>query len=97
VRLEFADEASADIYAGKRTKAATRALPAELHGIARRKLDQMAAALSVDELKVPPGNRLEKKKGNLSRFYAIRINDQYRILFVEMPGAFTEISIVDYH
>lgn len=62
-----------------------------------RKLDYLNAAKIITDLRVPPGNRLEKLKGNFSGKYSIRINDQYRIVFrFEQLDAF-EVEIIDYH
>lgn len=62
-----------------------------------RKLDYLNAAKIITDLRVPPGNRLEKLKGNFSGKYSIRINDQYRIVFrFEQSDAF-EVEIIDYH
>jgi toxin HigB-1 len=71
--------------------------PQNLWKRATRKLDQIDSALSVDDLKVPPGNRLELLKGDRSGQYSIRINDQYRICFSWTDQGATEVEIVDYH
>lgn len=54
-------------------------------------------AENLEDLRVPPGNRLELLKGNLSKFYSIRINDQWRIIFQWSEGGAHEVSIIDYH
>ena len=64
---------------------------------ARRKLQLLNAARSLDELKVPPGNRLELLRGDRSGFYSIRINEQWRICFKWAGGHALEAEIVDYH
>lgn len=64
--------------------------------IARRKLDMLDAAQSVDDLRVPPGNRLEKLRGDRRDTWSIRINDQWRICFRWEDGA-QDVEIVDYH
>ena len=65
--------------------------------VALRKLDYLNAAKIITDLRIPPGNRLEKLKGNFSGKYSIRINDQYRIVFrFEQSDAF-EVEIIDYH
>ncbi len=70
---------------------------ASIERVARRKLDQMEAASALDELRVPPGDRLEALKGNREGQYSIRINDQYRICFEwQMDGAYG-VEIADYH
>ena len=65
--------------------------------VALRKLDMLDAAASLDDLRVPPGNRLEQLKGNRAGQHSIRINDQWRICFVWHNGAAHDVEIVDYH
>jgi len=62
-----------------------------------RKLIQMNQAGSLNDLKVPPGNRLEALKGRLAGFHSIRVNDQWRIVFRWTNAGPAEVSIVDYH
>jgi toxin HigB-1 len=64
---------------------------------ARRKLQLLNAVRSLDELRVPPGNRLEALKGDRSGFHSIRINDQWRIYFNWLDGHAFNVEIVDYH
>ena len=70
---------AADIYDNISSRN-TRKIPLELHKIAIRKLDYIDTAAVIEDLKAPPNNRLEKLKGNLSGFYSIKINNQYRII-----------------
>jgi proteic killer suppression protein len=65
--------------------------------VALRKLIQMNQAGSLDDLKVPPGNRLEALKGSLAGFHSIRVNDQWRIVFRWTTAGPAEVAIVDYH
>lgn len=65
--------------------------------VARRKLEMLAAADRIDDLRNPPGNRLELLKGNRAGQYSIRINDQFRICFSWVDGAAEAVEIVDYH
>ena len=65
--------------------------------IARRKLRQLEIAAEVQDLRVPPGNRLESLKGSRAGQYSIRINDQYRIRFVWTLAGAKDVEIVDYH
>ncbi len=65
--------------------------------VALRKLIQMNQAERLDDLKVPPGNRLELLKGRLAGFHSIRINDQWRIVFRWAESGPEEVAIVDYH
>ncbi|WP_456465646.1 type II toxin-antitoxin system RelE/ParE family toxin [Persephonella sp.] len=62
-----------------------------------RKLDMLRRAKTLEDLKVPPSNRLEALKGDLEGFYSIRINDQYRIIFRFENGDAYDVAIVDYH
>lgn len=72
----------------------------EFQGLARRakrKLDAINAASRLDDLKVPPSNRLEKLKGALNDFHSVRVNDQWRVIFKWSAGDVREVRIVDYH
>ena len=64
---------------------------------AKRKLEALNAASRLEDLLVPPSNRLEKLKGDLKDFYSIRINDQWRVIFKWLDGEPCEVRIVDYH
>jgi proteic killer suppression protein len=64
---------------------------------AKRKLEAVNSASRLDDLLVPPSNRLEKLKGKLSEFHSIRVNDQWRVIFKWRDGHPYEVSIVDYH
>lgn len=74
-----------------------RRLPADLHRRAFKKLAILNAAIALDNLSVPPGNRLEALRGDRAGQHAIRINDQYRICFVWRDGNAFDVEIVDYH
>ena len=64
---------------------------------AKRKLEAVNAASRLDDLALPPSNRLEKLKGELREFHSIRINDQWRVIFRWINGEPHEVRIVDYH
>lgn len=64
---------------------------------AKRKLEMIQAASRLDDLSVPASNRLEKLKGDLKQYHSIRINDQWRIIFIWRDGDAYEVGIVDYH
>jgi len=64
---------------------------------AKRKLEALNAARRLEDLTVPPSNRLEKLKGDLDGFYSIRVNDQWRVIFKWIEGEPHEVRIVDYH
>lgn len=76
----------------------SRRLPPDIQGTARRKLEQLNAAMALNDLRVPPGNRLELLEGDRVGQHSIRINDQWRICFVWIDGGSVEdVEIVDYH
>jgi toxin HigB-1 len=75
----------------------SRRLPASLRRSAFKKLAILNAALTLDNLRVPPGNRLEALKGDHAGQYSIRINERYRICFAWREGNAYEVEIVDYH
>lgn len=93
----FADKATEDIFNGENTTAARKRLPRDLWNVAFRKLDQIDSAVTLDDLKVPPGNRLEALKGKRSGQYSIRINGQFRICFEWDQNNAANVEIVDYH
>lgn len=95
--LDFADEATEDIFHGNRSKAARRCLSPGLWPAARRKLDRLNRAREPRELADPPGNRLEALKGDYAGYFSIRINDQYRIVFRFERSDARDVQIVDYH
>lgn len=95
--LSFANKATEDIFEGVNSSESRKLLPRELLRIAFRKLDQLNAADGLDDLKVPPGNRLELLKGDRRGQHSIRINDQYRICFTWTPEGPESVEIVDYH
>ncbi len=68
-----------------------------IEDVARRKLLQLNAALRLDDLRVPPGNRLEALRGNRKGQYSIRVNDQWRVCFVWKDDGVYGVEIVDYH
>ena len=70
---------------------------ASIESVARRKLRQLDVAIRLDDLRVPPGNRLEALKGKRSGQFSIRINDQWRICFRWQAGAAEDVEIIDYH
>lgn len=93
----FADEATEDIFNGINSKCSRKRLDSSLYEIARRKLDMLDAAINLNDLCVPPGNRLEALKGNLKGKHSIRINDQYRILFSWGILGPEQVKVTDYH
>ena len=93
----FANQATEDIYDGINSTAARRLLPRELPKIAVRKLDQIDSAVVLDDLRVPPGNRLELLRADREGQHSIRINDKYRICFIWTESGAVNVEIVDYH
>ncbi|MFP4395312.1 MAG: type II toxin-antitoxin system RelE/ParE family toxin, partial [Anaerolineales bacterium] len=93
----FENTGTEDIFNGKNTKSARRTCPQNLWRVAVRKLDQLDSVVSLEELRIPPGNRLEALKGNREGSYSIRINNQYRICFVWTEIGPDRVEIADYH
>lgn len=94
--MRIRDDATREIYDGKSSKKARARLPEKLWSLARKKIDYVLAAKAVEDLRIPPSNRLEPLSRDLAGKWSIRINDQYRIVFV-WNGEAEEIEIVDYH
>ncbi len=94
--LNFLDRASEHVFNGTDSKTA-RTFPRSIWKAAQRKLDMLNAAHQVQDLKAPPGNRLEMLKGDRKGWYSIRINDQFRIVFLWSDGNAKDVSITDYH
>lgn len=92
----IADKATQDIYDGVNSRHA-RKLPRELQDKALRLLDQINAAPSLEFLRIPPSNRLEKLRGGLSGFWSLRINNQWRIIFQWEGQDALNVEIIDYH
>ena len=95
--VSFRNSETEDIFDGKASKAARKVLPQNLWRVGSKKLDQLDSVASLDELRVPPGNRLELLSGNRKGQYSIRINDQYRICFNWADSGPDLVEITDYH
>ena len=91
--LTFADKQTAAIFEGFRV----RTFPLELHRAALRKLTAIDKSLTLNDLRSPPGNRLEKLAGDRNGQWSIRINDQWRICFRFENGDAYDVEIADYH
>ena len=89
----FRDGEAALIWEGRRS----RRLPSDIQAVALRKLRLINNAIRLDDLRVPPGNRLELLRGARMGQHSIRINDQWRICFVWRNGHAHQVEIVDYH
>lgn len=72
-------------------------IPPEIQKVGRRKLRMINNSIDLNDLKIPPSNRLEKLSGNMKEYYSIRINDQWRIMFKWQAGHAFEVEIIDYH
>ena len=93
----FFDRASEDIFNGVNSKAARKCCSERLWKTATRKLDLLDSVESLEELKVPPDNRLEALAGNRKGQYSSRINDQYRLCFVWGESGPRDVEVTDYH
>ncbi|MGI9302186.1 MAG: type II toxin-antitoxin system RelE/ParE family toxin [Gammaproteobacteria bacterium] len=93
----FADSGTEDVFEGRNSRDARRACPRNLWRSVARKLDLLDSADSLEDLKVPPGNRLEALTANRRGQFSIRINQQYRICFVWSAEGPEGVEIVDYH
>lgn len=89
----FRDAETEKLYSGRRS----RRFPGEIQIRARRKLRMLNQARTLDDLSVPPGNRLKALKGDLDGYWSIRINQQWRITFRWDEGRKIDVSICDYH
>ncbi|MDX5367730.1 MAG: type II toxin-antitoxin system RelE/ParE family toxin [Alphaproteobacteria bacterium] len=89
----FADAETELIWNGRQS----RKLPSDIQAVALRKLRLVNQARLLQDLRVPPGNRLEALKGGRAGQYSIRINDQWRICFQWQEGGPSDVEIVDYH
>jgi proteic killer suppression protein len=93
----FADQATEDIFNGKNSRVARRALPQQLVRVALRKLEQLDSVERLEDLRIPPGNRLEALKGDRAGQHSVRINEQYRICFEWSDSGPEAVEVVDYH
>ncbi len=93
----FGNQGSEDVFNGKNTRKGRKLCPRSLWRIAARKLDQLDSVETLEELRIPPGNRLEALAGEREGMHSIRINDQYRICFIWKGTGPHDVEIVDYH
>jgi len=91
--VSFGNKETELIWSGKKSLK----LPVAIQQVARRKLRMINNAQTINDLRIPPANHLEKLSGNLKEYYSIRINDQYRIIFKWINNNAETVSIVDYH
>ena len=90
----LADKAAEALFHGDDVP---KRIPADMRVIAARKLDLLNGAQSIQDLRAPPGNRLEALHGDLRGLHSIRVNDQWRIVFRWISGDAHDVRIVDYH
>ncbi len=95
--VSFKNQATEDVFNGKNTKDARKLCPRSLWRVAARKLDQLDSAVTLEELTVPPGNRLEALFGDRKEEFSIRINEQYRVCFKWSEAGPVDVEITDYH
>ena len=91
--LSFGSKETEKIWNGVRSSK----IPPEVQKVGRRKLRMINNSLDLNDLRIPPSNRLEKLSGNLKDYHSIRINDQWRIIFIWDAGHAHEVKIIDYH
>lgn len=91
--ISFGSKETHKIWEGERVKSFSN----EIQEIGRRKLRMLNNSQDINDLMIPPSNRLEKLKGNLKEFYSIRINNQWRIIFKWNNGNAEQVEIIDYH
>lgn len=89
----FGSKETKQIWNGIRVKK----MPIEIQNIGRRKLRMLNSSQDLLDLRIPPSNRLEKLMGKLSDYYSIRINKQWRIIFIWDSGNASQVEIIDYH
>jgi proteic killer suppression protein len=91
--ISFGDKETEKIW----ERIISKKIPIQIQNISRRKLRMLNNSQDISDLKIPPANRLEKLQGNLKDFYSIRINDQWRIIFIWENGNSFKVQIIDYH
>ncbi|MBI5870081.1 MAG: type II toxin-antitoxin system RelE/ParE family toxin [Actinobacteria bacterium] len=93
----FKNRGTEDIFNGRNSKEARKLCPRLLWKIAQRKLDQLDSVMLLQELKIPPGNKLEALTKDRRGQHSIHINDQYRVCFRWTEPGPAEVEITDYH
>jgi len=91
--ISFGSKETQKIWQGERVKK----LPLEIQKTGRRKLRILNNSQDLNDLKIPPSNKLEKLKGALKEYYSIRINNQWRIIFRWKQNNSHDVKIIDYH
>jgi proteic killer suppression protein len=93
----FHDKGTEDIFNRKNTREGRQTCPQQIWQVAQRKLDQLNGVVSLESLKIPPGNFLKTLKDDRNGQHSIRINDQFRICFVWTDDGVENVEIIDYH
>ena len=93
----FVGAGTEDIFNGRNTKDARKTCPRHLWRVAARELEQLDSVSLLEELRIPPGNRLEALSRDRKGQFSIRINEQYRVCFVWTKEGPDGVEIVDYH
>jgi toxin HigB-1 len=93
----FRSQGTEDVFNGVDSKAARKVCPTDITKSARRKLEAVDSAVSLNDLRAPYGNRLEALKNDRVGQHSIRINDQYRVCFTWTPSGPDQVEIVDFH
>lgn len=91
--MSFSNEAAQSAWDRRFRKG----VPNDIMKVANRKLTQLNGAVSLDDLRVPPGNRLESLSGDRAGQHSIRINDQWRLCFIWRDGNVFDVELLDYH
>lgn len=91
--ISFGSKETGKIWNGDRIRKPSL----ELQEVARRKLRMLNNSVDLNDLKIPPSNRLEKFSGKLKEFYSIRVNNQLRIIFKWNKSNASEVELIDYH
>jgi toxin HigB-1 len=92
----FGNRLAEDLFHDRQSKR-VRVFPPDVRRVARRKLLYLHDAATLNDLRVPPANRLERLKGSRAGHYSIRINDQWRLVFKWLDGDADDVAILDYH
>jgi len=92
----FKSKIALDIFDGIPSRS-SRKIPTDLHDKIRRLFDQINASTQIETLRIPPGNNLEKLKGNLKNYWSIRINKQWRVIFKWENSEAFDVDVLDYH
>jgi len=93
----FRDKGTEDIFDRKNTREARQACPQQIWRVAQRKLDQLNAVVSLESLRIPPGNFLEALKADRKGQHSMRVNEQFRVCFVWTDDGVENVEITDYH